>query len=95
MRSCISLGRFKTNSIYGVQFRRFFSQPKDGKYHVDVQPDDKYIYLNPKEEHKNSLIFLHGLGDTAMGFYDLFLDRQDQFKMVPQTCRVVLPTAPV
>jgi hypothetical protein len=32
------------------------------------------IGLVPTKEHKYTLIFLHGLGDTAEGFYDYFLD---------------------
>ena len=61
---------------------------------VSVIPENRYIYLTP-DDHKSSLIFLHGLGDTAMGFYDLFLDPKNRFKLVPPTCRVVLPTAPI
>ena len=30
-----------------------------------------------------------------MGFYDLFLDAKDEYKMVPPSCKVVIPTAPV
>jgi len=33
---------------------------------------------------------LHGLGDSANGFYDVFAEEG----VVPPTCRVVLPTAP-
>ena len=35
------------------------------------------------------MIFLHGLGDSARGFADVFMDG-----MCPANCRVVLPTAP-
>ena len=42
-------------------------------------------------EHKYSLIWLHGLGDTAIGFYDVFTKHVD----LPDTCKVILPTAPV
>ena len=30
------------------------------------------IYLNPIAEHKWTLLWLHGLGDTAEGFLDYF-----------------------
>ena len=53
----------------------------------------KYITFNPILEHKYTLIFLHGLGASAMGFYDLFLDQSGEYKIVPPTCRVVLPSA--
>ena len=72
--------------------RRSFS--KQSKYSVDVVTENKYIYLNPKD-HKHTMIFLHGLGDTSMGFYDLFLDSKNQFNLVPPNCKVVLPTAPI
>ena len=75
-------------------FKRGFA--KIQKYDVEVLTENRYIYLHPKEqEHKYSLIFLHGLGDTAMGFHDLFLDPENQYNLVPPSCKVVLPTAPV
>ena len=47
----------------------------------------------PREaEHKFSLIWLHGLGDSAHGFADVFADQR--LGVVPPTCKVVLPTAP-
>ena len=30
------------------------------------------IEINPKGAHETTLIFLHGLGDSSEGFYDLF-----------------------
>ena len=36
------------------------------------------------------MIFLHGLGDSAEGFYDSFAEEE----WTPNNCRVVLPTAP-
>jgi predicted esterase len=51
------------------------------------------IELNPKGAHETTLIFLHGLGDSSEGFYDLFAG-WSQHKLTPQTCRIVLPTAP-
>ena len=51
--------------------------------------------MTPKEDHKYSLIFLHGLGDTAMGFMDVFEDKRNEYQLTPPNCRIVLPTAPV
>ena len=48
--------------------------------------------LCPKGNHLTTLIWLHGLGDSAQGFKDLFLDIR--LKIVPETCKVILPTAP-
>jgi len=58
---------------------------------------DRYIVLHPKNSdektrHKYSLIWLHGLGDSAYGFQDVFLD--DNLNIVPPSCKVILATAP-
>ena len=38
-----------------------------------MKKQDKDIYLTPAdEEHKYTIIWLHGLGDTAQGFLDFF-----------------------
>lgn len=53
-----------------------------------------YIWFIPKDtSHEQSLIWLHGLGDSASGFADVFADKR--FGMVPPTCKVILPTAPI
>ena len=52
-----------------------------------------YLTCNPKGEHKYSLIWLHGLGDSAQGFISIFAEREHSF--VPSTCKVILPTAPI
>ena len=50
--------------------------------------------MTPKTDLKYSLIFLHGLGDTAMGFLDMFEDTENELQLTPPNCRIVLPTAP-
>ena len=56
-----------------------------------VQDDgNRGILLLPKGDHLYTLIFLHGLGDSAEGFVDVFAEND----VVPATCKVVLPTAP-
>ena len=62
------------------------------RYKVEERNTDNYVILNPVHEHKFSLIWLHGLGDSAYGFLDVFTDQR--FKIVPETCKVILPTAP-
>ena len=69
-------------------FRRF------SQYSVKVDQAKRYIYLLPSD-HRYSLIFLHGLGDSAEGFYDLFHDERGEYNIVPKTCKVILPTAPI
>ena len=48
--------------------------------------------LTPKGETKYALIWLHGLGDSAHGFANLFLEKESCF--TPPNCKVVLLTAP-
>ena len=50
---------------------------------------DDYVYLNPTAEHTHSLVWLHGLGDSAYGFATMF-----ESEVVLPGCRVILPTAP-
>ena len=59
-------------------------------YNITKNPQTRYIYLDPKIKHDQTLIFLHGLGDTSEGFVDLFL----QIEVISPSTRIVLPTAP-
>ena len=64
----------------------------------DRDKTDKYIILHPKDNdentrHKYSLVWLHGLGDSAQGFSDVFLD--ENLNIVPASCKVIIPTAPM
>ena len=45
-----------------------------GEYLYDEDYETNYIKLTPKREngHKYTLIWLHGLGDTAAGYSNLF-----------------------
>jgi len=50
------------------------------------------IYLTPFEEHKYTIIWLHGLGDTAEGWLDCFYC---ECPIIPnQNTKVVMLTAP-
>lgn len=55
---------------------------------MEVLRRGKDIILNPKV-HKRTLIWLHGLGDSAEGFLSLF-----QMNPLLDDCKVVLLTAP-
>lgn len=47
----------------------------EGPYNVENNTQNEYIKFTPRDhEHKYTLIWLHGLGDTAMGFSDIFGD---------------------
>ena len=52
---------------------------------------DRSVVLTPvAKDHLYTLIFLHGLGDSAHGFTDVFMDME----IVPDCFKVILPTAP-
>ncbi|OMJ82661.1 hypothetical protein SteCoe_16584 [Stentor coeruleus] len=55
---------------------------------MKVEQYGRGLVLIP-EVHKRTIVFLHGLGDSANGFEDLFYD----YPLLPD-CKVVLPTAP-
>lgn len=53
------------------------------------------IILNPRSEHKHTLIWLHGLGDTPEHFKSVFLNaKQNRGIILPPGTKVVMPTAP-
>lgn len=56
---------------------------------MKVEEFGRGLVLVP-EIHKRTIVFLHGLGDSAYGFKDLFYD----YPLLPD-CKVVLPTAPL
>ena len=50
-----------------------------------------YIYIQPLSKHTHTLIFLHGLGDSAEGFRSVF---EEGGPLNFPNLKVVLPTAP-
>ena len=54
--------------------------------------DGKDIHLTPKSNHSETLIWLHGLGDSAEGFEPVFNSRMNP--CLPTT-KIVLLTAPI
>ena len=67
----------------------------DGNNPFETKRDQSkgLIEITPKGAHETTLIFLHGLGDSSEGFYDLFAG-WSQHKLTPPTCKIILPTAP-
>jgi len=58
-----------------------------------LQARNQDLILTPRlEQHTDTLIFLHGLGDTARGWVDLFISGQSP---CPNSTKVVLLTAPI
>jgi len=57
-----------------------------------IQARNQDLILTPRtEKHTDTLIFLHGLGDSANGWVDIFLSGQSP---CPNSTKVVLLTAP-
>lgn len=52
----------------------------------------EHLYLIPKDKHTHTLIWMHGLGDTAQGYLDVFTTN---ITPVPKTTKVILLTAPI
>ena len=67
------------------------------KYNIIREPRTRNIYMNPIDvdlPYHNTIIFLHGLGDSAESLLDLFHEDGWHPNWIPQNCRIVLPTAP-
>lgn len=71
---------------------RSFSTAAHPHYDIKYNPADRSITLNPHGPHKSSLIWLHGLGDSAHGFADVFLN--EDYVWTPPHVKVILLTAP-
>ena len=56
-----------------------------------METSKNHIYIQPKSEHTHTLIFLHGLGDSAEGFEPVF---EEGGPLNFPNLKVVLPTAP-
>lgn len=60
--------------------------------HYEIVSKDNDIYLEPKSgDPRASLIFLHGLGDSAQDRFQTFLEEQ----LFPSDTRIILLTAPM
>jgi len=71
------------------------NQVRDGVYlqPYSMDPHSKTVYINPdKVRPKNTLIFLHGLGDSAEGLQDIF--HNNPSSPICNNTRVILLTAP-
>ena len=69
------------------------SKPSESNFGIDMYLRDQDIYLLPqKSQHKFTLIWLHGLGDTAEGFLEYFYS---PVTLIPNNnTKVILLTAP-
>lgn len=79
---------------FNSRLQSFSSHFPKPRYRVQERDEDLYVVLHPVEKvHKYSLIWLHGVGESADSLKEAFL--QEQFKIVPEDCKVILPTAPI
>jgi predicted esterase len=60
-------------------------------YKIEKRLDDRVI-LHPKEAHKSTFIWLHGIGETAYNYAEKFLN---EFMELPPDCKIIIPTAPM
>ena len=44
-------------------------------------------------DHENTLIWLHGLGDSPQGMFDWIFQDSNKALKLPNTCKIVLPKA--
>ncbi|KAL4463138.1 hypothetical protein ABPG74_007139 [Tetrahymena malaccensis] len=54
--------------------------------------EKKIVYIEPKRDHYFTVVWLHGYGDTHLGFYELF---QDNINPFGEHTKIVLPCAPL
>jgi phospholipase/carboxylesterase len=72
-----------------LTFKKYSTKKMDSYFKVEQNNND--IILTPNEGYNNTIVFLHGLGDSAEGYKEFFLS---QYKPIPDKMRVVLLTAP-
>ena len=90
IQSFISRARL---SLLNTHLRRAYATKMNTEYNYKIEKkEDRSIVLHPLKEHKYSLVWLHGLGDSAYGFVDIFLD--PTLNPAPANCKVLLLTAP-
>ena len=62
------------------------------QWYVSTDERTQYVTLFPRKEgHQYSLIWLHGMGGSAHGPKETFLENPG---LVPTSCKVIIPTAP-
>jgi phospholipase/carboxylesterase len=74
------------------------TQPKTQIPFTSEKKPNGDIYLTPLDTHKYTLLWLHGLGDTAEGFIDFFFTAKPWlpnkntkviFQFKPELCRLL------
>ena len=63
------------------------------RYLISKAPNPKDLTLTPKGKHMFTVIWLHGLGDSAYGWLPYFQNAETN--PFPASAKIVLPTAPM
>ncbi len=84
MFKCLKFSFSKKN----IFFKTYYKMER-GYFKIETNKND--IILTPNEGYDSVLIFLHGLGDSAIGYRDFF---DSKYKPIPDRMKVVLLTAP-
>jgi hypothetical protein len=84
MASLISARSFKPTTFYHTLNR----SPFRAAHTVNVDRIHKLVTIAPKQGHSATVIFLHGLGDTALGWSDQMRDFAEHLGHV----KFILPT---
>lgn len=72
-----------STSVFGTS--RFTS-----RYKMSNDPLTNYIYLDPLDNHKSTVIFLHGIAGTSSTNFDKLVNND----MFPNSSRIILANAP-
>eukprot|EP00347_Sterkiella_histriomuscorum_P020712 403336766 len=91
MQTKKSLQKLQTLNSH-LTMKSLFSTKNQGYPYKLEKGKDGAIILNPLQQHKYSLIWMHGLGDSPASFVDLFMNRQ--YQLTPDHCKVILLQAP-
>lgn len=79
----------KQNLFFNIKNKKLYSKKMESYFKIETNNND--ITLTPNEGYNSTLIFMHGLGDSAEGYKEFF---NSDYKPIPNKMRVVLLTAP-
>lgn len=78
--------QFRNLSIFS---KKFYSKMDSSYFKIETNNDD--IILTPNDGYNSVLIWMHGLGDSALGYKDFFVSN---YSPLPKKMKVHLLTAP-
>lgn len=81
----------KGNSVIKNSIKEVEQKKIEKSHYMSIERNGKDIILTPNEGYDGILIFLHGLGDSASGYQDMFFSEN---RPIPKRLKVILLTAP-